>query len=284
MWLKDAAMNHFDIAQGFIEQCQAGTPVQVLAAAFQRSVETLGFRHFACCSHVDPLKPPKRAVMLHTYPHEWAKIFSELAFYDVDPVFLHASRSLVPFLWDTKAFHAELSPPQQEIFQEARRYGLTRGYTVPIHSVKEPREFQASCSVVPDSERIEPSAYSAVQLMTFFMYDVASKDAEAKEPPTLSKPLSRRERQCLELAAQGKSDWASAKILGLSERTVHNHVESAKRRFKVATRVQAVVHALAVRQIELGDVVRCEASKTAMLERASARSVSALKSRTKNAN
>ncbi len=94
-------MNQFEVAQGFIEQCQAGGSVQALAQAFQTGTETLGFRHFACCSHVDPLQPPRRAVMLHTYPKEWAQLFSELEFFDIDPVLLQASRSLVPFSWDT---------------------------------------------------------------------------------------------------------------------------------------------------------------------------------------
>ncbi|HEY0681667.1 MAG TPA: LuxR family transcriptional regulator [Steroidobacter sp.] len=251
-------MHQFEVAQGFIEQCQAGHSAQALAQAFQQGMEALGFRHFACCSHVDPLRPPRRAVMLHNYPREWAELFSELEFFEVDPVLLRASRSLVPFSWNTADFDEELSPPQQEIFHEARRYGLTRGYTVPIHSVNAPRDFRASCSVVPDSDRLPSAAYLAVQLMAFYMYEAASKDAAEKDPPPIQKPLSKRERQCLELAAQGKSDWVSSKILGLSERTVHNHVENAKRRLQVATRVQAVVHALAGQQISLGDVVRSE--------------------------
>jgi DNA-binding CsgD family transcriptional regulator len=276
-------MNQFEVAQGFIEQCQAGAPVGVLAQAFQRCTETLGFRHFACCSHVDPLKPPRRAVMLHSYPKEWARLFSELELFDIDPVFLHASRSLVPFFWDTQAFHDELSPPQQEMFHEARRYGLTRGYTVPIHSVDAPRDFRASCSVVPDSESLEPAAYLAVQLMAFYMYDAASNDAQEKDPPPVQQPLSRRERECLELAAQGKSDWVSSRILGLSERTVHNHVENAKRRLQVATRMQAVMHALAGEQISLGDVVRRDARAPVHLESARL-SRETVKSRTKSAN
>lgn len=251
-------MHQFEVAQGFIEQCQARSSVQALSQAFQEATEALGFRHFACCSHVDPLQPPRRAVMLHSYPKEWARLFSELGLYDIDPVLLQASRSLVPFFWDTNAFAEDLSPPQQEIFHEARRYGLTRGYTVPIHSMHGPRDFRASCSVVPDSAHLPPAAFLAVQLMAFYLYEAASADAASKDPPPIQKPLSRRERQCLELAAQGKSDWVSSKILGLSERTVHNHVENAKRRLQVATRVQAVVHALAGQQIALGDVVRCD--------------------------
>ena len=136
-------MHQFEVAQGFIEQCQARRSVQELAQAFQHGTESLGFRHFACCSHVDPLRPPRRAVMLHTYPKEWARLFSELEFFEIDPVLLQASRSLLPFFWDTAAFAEELTPPQQEIFHEARRYGLSRGYTVPIHSSHGPRDFAA---------------------------------------------------------------------------------------------------------------------------------------------
>lgn len=276
-------MNQFEVAQGFIERCQAGEPADALAQAFQHDTEALGFRHFACCSHVDPLQPPRRAVMLHSYPMEWAKLFSELEFFDIDPVFLQASRSLVPFFWDTQAANEEISPPQQEIYHEASRYGLTRGYTVPIHSVNAPRDFRASCTVVPDSDTLPPAAYSAVQLMAFYMYEAGSKDAAAKDPPPVQKPLSRRERQCLELAAQGKSDWVSSKILGLSERTVHNHVENAKRRLQVATRVQAVVHALAGQQISLGDVVRCDSRPLVDLEHERVSRTSA-RTRAKTAN
>jgi hypothetical protein len=40
---------------------------------------------------------------------------------------------------------------------------------------------------------------------------------------------------------------------------VHNHIEHAKRRLSVATRVQAIVHALVSRQIAFGDVIRSTA-------------------------
>jgi DNA-binding CsgD family transcriptional regulator len=65
--------------------------------------------------------------------------------------------------------------------------------------------------------------------------------------------LSLRERQCLELAAQGKSNWAIGQILQISQHTVHRHVESAKHRLGVATRVQAIVRAFQSHQIFVGD-------------------------------
>jgi LuxR family quorum sensing-dependent transcriptional regulator len=57
-------------------------------------------------------------------------------------------------------------------------------------------------------------------------------------------PLSRRERECLQWAAVGKTDWEIGRILSLSEKTVNVYIERAKTKFGVSTRGQAVVLAL----------------------------------------
>lgn len=254
-------MNHFDLVQSFIERCEASQSAGELAAAFQEGLEILGFRHFACCSHVDPARPPRRAVMLHNYPEAWVRDFSAMELYDIDPVFNHANRVTLPFSWDAPAFRTGLTAAQQQILAEAGHFGITHGYTVPIHSPFSPGAFRASCSVVPDSKSIDARAYAAVQLMSGYFYDAAHRDITAREIEPVHPELSRRERQCLELAAQGKSDWVVGKILGISERTVHNHIESAKRRLGVATRVQAIVQALASRQIAFGDLLKAEVTE-----------------------
>lgn len=53
-----------------------------------------------------------------------------------------------------------------------------------------------------------------------------------------------RETQILSWVAAGKSDWAIGQILRISSKTVNFHVENAKRKLGVGTRVQAVVAAL----------------------------------------
>lgn len=53
-------------------------------------------------------------------------------------------------------------------------------------------------------------------------------------------PLSKRESECLRWVAEGKTDGEAGKILGISPRTVRFHINNAKDKPGVATRIQAV--------------------------------------------
>lgn len=55
--------------------------------------------------------------------------------------------------------------------------------------------------------------------------------------------LSKRQLQCLQWVSVGKSDWEIGRILGISQHTVHRHIEGAKKKLNVSTRVQAVIAA-----------------------------------------
>jgi DNA-binding CsgD family transcriptional regulator len=62
-------------------------------------------------------------------------------------------------------------------------------------------------------------------------------------------PLSAREAECLRWVALGKTDSEIAIILSISPRTARFHIENAKRKLHVATRVQAVAEALRLHAI-----------------------------------
>jgi DNA-binding CsgD family transcriptional regulator len=248
----------FDIAEAFIEQHARGVPLPELRKAFEKNLQDLGIRHFACCSHVDPLNPRNAGLVFQTYPADWVRYFSESGRYRIDPVFRYADERMVPFFWDDPTFRAVLTPSQLEILTEAEGRGLGHGYTVPIHP---PGMQMASCSVVPDSGVIDRGAYQCVFTMACFMFDAMSRGNAQDCGAARSMQFSERERQCLELAAQGKDDWAIGSLLRISERTAHNHIERAKRRLGVCTRVQVIVHALNDGQISFGDVIQVETQR-----------------------
>jgi LuxR family quorum sensing-dependent transcriptional regulator/LuxR family quorum-sensing system transcriptional regulator CciR len=61
--------------------------------------------------------------------------------------------------------------------------------------------------------------------------------------------LSAREAQCLRHVAIGRPDAEIGQLLGISPRTVRFHVDSAKQKLGVQTRIQAVAKALRERII-----------------------------------
>ena len=52
-------------------------------------------------------------------------------------------------------------------------------------------------------------------------------------------PLSAREIECMRWVIEGKSDTDIGEILGISPTTVHYHIENAKKKLGVRTRLQA---------------------------------------------
>jgi len=241
-------MHPFDVAQGFLDICERAPAPDTLQGAFSQTIRALGFRHFACCSHVDPLRPPAGAVVALDYPSDWVALYSERRLDRTDPVFRHAGRSARPFFWDDPRFRASLDRRERRLMDEAHAAGITDGYTIPIHA---PAALPASCSLLPDSRRIDRASHHAVHLMAAYLHETLAP-ARSRSVPH----LTLRERECLELAAQGKSDWAIGQILGIGERTAHKHIERSKRRFGVASRTQAIVEALFSHCISFGDVLR----------------------------
>ena len=56
--------------------------------------------------------------------------------------------------------------------------------------------------------------------------------------------LTPREIECLELAADGKSEWEISRILGISEHTSEKHLLNAKTKLGAVNRTQAVAVAI----------------------------------------
>lgn len=201
-------MNQFDVIQGFLACCETGSPSpEQLAAKFLETVQILGFRYFACWSHVDPFHPPPEAVMMHNYPRGWMRTYSEAKLYEVDPVLKYAETHSLPFFWETALQTDALTKRQQTMMAEAANYGLANGYTVPLRSSWIPSTLRASCTVIPHSHSVDTRSYLAVEVAATCLYSRASRESTpwvTKEHVT----LTLRERQILALVAQGKSGWA----------------------------------------------------------------------------
>ena len=99
-----------------------------------------------------------------------------------------------------------------------------------------------------DQEQIRAAIRAAANGEIIFGTQLAARmlayfTAGAAAPPQVFPQLTDREREVLDLVAQGRANAAIAARLGLSQKTVRNHVSNILTKLQVADRAQAIVQA-----------------------------------------
>jgi|CXWL01.1.fsa_nt_gi LuxR family quorum-sensing system transcriptional regulator CciR len=234
----------------FVENCGASSSIDDLGVRFLDEMAALGFPYVALSSHVDPLRPPRGAVMVLRYPESWVAHYSAERLDRVDPVFEAATRRTMPFCWEDPDFTDGLNRQQRRMLNEGREAGIGKGYTIPIGG---PDSLPASCSLIVDDGGVDPRHYTLAHAMAVFAHERARQLLATAIAGGVPK-LTARERECLALVARGKSDWVISCLLGVSEGAVNRTIERAKKRLGVATRTQAVVRAMQAGEISFFDL------------------------------
>lgn len=237
-------------ALDFAEFCDNQNDASVIGDRFVQTLQAFGYAHIACSSHVDPLHPRRGAVSIVTYPMAWQQQYSHGEYAFIDPVFLLACAMPSYFYWDDYLARMRLNRRQQRMLVEGADYGLVRGLTIPL---KTPDVMPASCTLIAGRAGIDPLYIADALFVVSYGHGAMHRRLN---PNVMLDPvlLPARERQCLALAGCGKSDWVIGKLLGISERTVHNCLERAKKRYRASHRLQAVVRAAFDGQITLDDL------------------------------
>jgi len=98
-------------------------------------------------------------------------------------------------------------------------------------------------------ERLNALSRSLLQISVHLAFKRAKQLNLEPVQETITSNLSARQAECLRWVAQGKTDPEIGIILGVSPRTVRFHLDKAKDKLKVMTRVQAVTKAVKDRLI-----------------------------------
>ena len=179
--------------------------------------------------------------VLTTFPVEWGDRYVAGRYEYYDPVNIKIVRIKRPFAWDGDTLRQEgyLDGKSRKVFHEGGDFGLREGYTFPIFNTN---GYAAVISYATDRMEDNPKLLPALQLIALYFHakyrELSGLDRDRPVPN-----LTPRERECLRWAGAGKTDWEIGEVLSISEPTVHTHVESAKRKLGVNTRVQAIFEA-----------------------------------------
>ncbi|MES2443948.1 MAG: LuxR family transcriptional regulator [Pseudomonadota bacterium] len=234
---------HLTLADGFVQRVRAAADAAELRGLIDAFANELGFRHFAIIHHDDLRDNRPGLINLQNYPDVWADNFIQQRLYLEDPVVHACLRTNAAFSWSELSGLIALSRRHRDILLGGAREGLDRGLTVPCCVPGEPT---GSCTLAGPRRGLAIERYlSVAQLVGAFSFQAArrlvSNNALALPRTTRITP---RQRECIVLAGQGKSNWEIASILGLSEITVNRYFDDARRRYDVATRTQLVIGAL----------------------------------------
>ena len=246
----------FDAVQEFIADCDRIQDMKTLRGAIENSCRELGFNYFALVHHIRFGRPSTDKVRLSNYPVEWlAKLREDETF--SEPVLRAAERASTGFLWSRLHEHVPLGERELRYMAKAARFGLAEGFTVPNHV---PGETFASCHfAVSDVANLPVHNLPAAQALGCFAFEKARQILRESQQPSeeyvVPAPLTQRQRDCILFAARGKSDSVIADLLNIRPRTVNEHIESAKRRYSVATRTQLIVRALFRSEICFAEVL-----------------------------
>lgn len=241
-------MVDFRTAQEFIEKTKNCESLDEIKSEFQKIIRGLGFSTFSCVSYVDFNAPPEGAVTIVEYPEAFFDRYKDQHYEEHDRILKIALKQYLPFVWTSEVVQKGMPKQAKAIFDDAASVDMLQGITVPIHKRG---AYPGTVNVVGDNFDINPDSISLIHLMGIYLHDAALKfyEKEFREKEIIGEMLTDKERECLKWVAIGKTDWEIGEILCRSENTVHNHIENAKRKLGVSTRVQAVVQAYHLNQI-----------------------------------
>jgi LuxR family quorum sensing-dependent transcriptional regulator len=208
-----------------------------LGSRYFDKLKPFGFGAIFARAHALDPDDAREHIFYRETPRGWDQVYSARGFAQVNFVTHAARRSARPFVWSQakpRGTDTPLVRANDEMWSVLHAFGLQDGIAVPNHT-------SASVSVLSlatfKSADIPPDRHRAIVLSSHYIHE---RLREFEEPPFKTVRLTPRERDCLAFAAEGKSDWDIGQILGIAQSTVHAHVENAKRKLRVKTRMQAV--------------------------------------------
>lgn len=242
------------VAQQFAEEAGKARSSEELAHIVDAAARKIGYRYFAIRHHVDLQADLPGAVLLHNYPASWAEYYLANRLYERDPLCRASERTSKVFSWSEICDLIEITPEDKAIFAAARRQGICDGCTIPVHVPGEP---SGSCSfATPMDAEIGETRLLLAQLIGVLAFEAGRRIVARHTMQSLdSVRLTERQRQCLVLAAKGKTDWEIARILGISEETASLHLKMARDRYGVSKRLSLAIRALHDGQISFWEVV-----------------------------
>ena len=229
-------MIDFKFIMQYIDEIKNITELDVLADHFTKTIKRLGFKQHVSSSVVDLSEMPENSFLICRYPQAWLDRYVEQNYCDFDDVFKAAFNQTTPFVWKD----GDRDMKNQQIFSESGEFGIVHGITVPI-IVK--GYYPSTVNIAGDIANIPEENFHALHLISIHYHDLILNILTQNKEKHKKVCLTKRQKECLQWAAGGKSYNDIGDILSISTRTVQFHISNTMKAFGVATHEQAIAKA-----------------------------------------
>lgn len=243
-------------AVDFLTEVDQINDVPTLTNKFKRGIDPHGLDSFVCSGSLATGKTLQYNVMVEELPDGFLESFEQECMRN-DPSSYLLMSSNKPFIWsELGARLGSASGGLKKTAAVANSFGMSDGICVPIHH---PGGYVGAMGLAGPTPKISRETAMIIQMMSIHFHDrVLELSTERERQAGADTPrhkdgsrLSPRERECVGWVAEGKTDWDIGEILGISQSTAHFHIENAKKKLKVPTRVQLVVKAISGGELQI---------------------------------
>lgn len=222
--------------------------IECAQANFQAFAEAIQLPYFKLSLNVQKQENHFVRAEITNYPLTWLKRYRRCGYANVDPEPEMVREMWAPFPWDELKVR---TPAARRLFEDAAMHGLADGFTMPMYSSsgecaaltlagpRMPKRVEERWALYFSAYRFQCIAFSALRRLL-----------RTASIPTPKDHLTERQRHILYFLMQGLSVKSIARQLGLHTRTIDDGLRRACLRLGVASREQAIVRALATRQID----------------------------------
>lgn len=237
-------MRHFDETLSYIERLQRAETADAICRELLGVTSNFGLTALMAGTVPQPNTPAgrqKEHVMLCEWPVEWLQRYVARNYVDHDPIVGHMKSLQAPFQWREAASTSRVDRDAIRVMGDAGEFKLRDGLAFPLVTLD---GTVVMVSLGGEAVELSNGEFNMISLASTYAIGRAMQLQMTQSHTIDHIELTRREIECLQWAAVGKSEWEMSQIMGISEHTSEKHLLSAKNKLGAVNRVQAVAEAI----------------------------------------
>jgi len=215
--------------------------------------DSSGLAHLAYHAFHVPISLRPNPVLMATYDSAWLRRYLDEDYFRIDPIVIASSKGFLPIDWMTIDRDTSVA---KQFFDEAEAHGVCRhGLTLPLRGPRGERALFTINSNESDHywHRRRYSYMQEFHVVAYYLHDRAMQLAGMRADYA-TRPLSRRERQCVQGLANGHTPQQIGSCLNVSPSAVHLYLGAARRKLNCARIDQAVAKAICFELVQYSDL------------------------------